>query len=217
MPAQLYYTPTSCGAASFISAYRGGILGTKLEANEVDIRAHVVKTGPKKGQSFYDVNYKGNVPSLVLEDGTILNENAAVLQWIADNSDPSAKLAPAFGTTDRYVLINKLSIIGTEIHKSVGALFNPTMTPEVKEFAAKNARAKLAQIAKQEIPEGTKFYVGDNFTVADAYLYLVLSWTGFLGLSLDDYPSLKNYFEGIKSLPFVQEAHKKMAEISATA
>lgn len=217
MPAQLYYTPTSCGAASFISAYKGGILGTKLHASEVDIRAHKILTGPKAGESFYDVNYKGNVPTLVLEDGTVLNENAAVLQWIADNSDPAAKLAPANGTTERYVLQAKLSVIGTEVHKAVGALFNPTLTPELKEFFLKGAHAKLEQISKQEIPAGTKFYVGDNFTVADAYLYIVLSWSGYLGIDLSKFPSLQAYFDGIKALPFVQEAHKTIAEASPTA
>lgn len=133
MVAELYYTPTSCGAASYIAAYKAGILGSKVNAYEADIRAKKVLTGPKAGQDFFAINYKGNVPTLVLEDGTVLNEGAAVLQWIADQA-PQSGLAPANGTSERYLLQAKLNYVASEVHRSYGPLFNPALTPEQKEF-----------------------------------------------------------------------------------
>lgn len=105
MTVELFYTPTSCGAATFIAAHKAGLIQSgKVVPNEVAISTHTVVAGPKAGTDFYTINPKGNVPSLILDDSnkTLLNENAATLQYIADLAGPDSKLAPAAGTTERF-------------------------------------------------------------------------------------------------------------------
>lgn len=94
----------------------------QVAAYEADIRGKKILTGPDAGKSFFDVNPAGNVPALVLADGTLLNQGAAVLQWIADNSPAEAGLAPAYGTSGRYLVQNALNQISSEIHANFGPL-----------------------------------------------------------------------------------------------
>lgn len=197
--AKLYYTPTSCGAASFITAHAAGLHGLHVE--QVDLKTHVTKSG----KDFYTVNAKGNVPTLVLADGTVLNEGASILQFLADQK-PSANLVPAAGTVERYRLLNALNHVASEVHPRIGALFS--VPDSVKEFFVQRATQKLLYLEKELT--GKKFYVGDHFTIVDAYLYVVLNWTQWVNLNLDTYPTVKSYYEGIKALPIVQEAHKAM-------
>lgn len=217
MAAKLYYTQTSCGAASFIAAYKAGLIQNgKIVPSEADIRAHIVKTGPEAGKDFYQINNKGNVPALVLPEGTVLNENAAVLQYIADQ-DPTGKLAPANGTIDRYVLQNKLNHIGTEIHKAYGPFFRgPSAEEKIKLY--EHLRTKLSALEKFDLPNGRKYLVGDDFTVADSYLHIVLGWSGFIGFDLGkEFPALEEYRQNIANLDFVKEAREEMAKLGATA
>ncbi|KAI9313999.1 glutathione-s-transferase [Zopfochytrium polystomum] len=210
MAANLYCTQTSCGAASYIAAHKAGVIGTKVIPNETDIRAHKVLKGAKAGTDFYAINPKGNVPTLVLADGTLLNENAAVLQWIADAHPPSG-LAPAPGSSDRYLLQSKLNWLSSELHTCVGALINPTLAPEIKQFFTARAGIKLKYLNDVELAGGKKFLVGDKFTVADSYCYIILSWAGNRGLDLSAYPAAQVYFNHIKGLDFVEAAHAAMA------
>eukprot|EP00271_Cylindrocystis_brebissonii_P004261 TRINITY_DN158_c0_g1_i9.p1 TRINITY_DN158_c0_g1~~TRINITY_DN158_c0_g1_i9.p1 ORF type:complete len:278 (-),score=37.58 TRINITY_DN158_c0_g1_i9:493-1326(-) len=214
MAVELFYTPTSCGAASYIAAKKAGLLGKSISAYVTDIKGHKVLSGPKKGEDFYAVNYKGNVPALVLEDKTLLNEGSAVLQWIADQA-PESGLAPANGTSARYLLQAKLNYVASEIHASCGPLFNPTLPPEARAAALDRLKTKLTFLSTKELTEGKKYLVGDAFTVADSYLYICLSWLGYIGTSLDEFPVLKAYSENIGSLDFVKEAHAEMAAASA--
>lgn len=203
--AKLYYTPTSCGAASYIAQYKGGL---NLDTEEVNISTH--KTA--SGEDYYKLNPKGNVPALVLPGGVLLNEGSAVLQWIADQA-PQSGLAPANGTVERYQLQNHLNYIASEVHASCGPLFNPKLAGDAKQAAMDKLYSKYKYLEEHVFHDGRKFINGgNNFTVADSYLYIVLSWHPYLGTSLDKYPKLKAYFEGISKLPFVQEAHKKMGE-----
>ncbi|KAJ3202356.1 hypothetical protein HK099_001881 [Clydaea vesicula] len=214
MSATLYFTTTSCGAASFIAAHKAGVIGSKVVPVIADIKKKLVLTGSNKGSDFFKVNPKGNVPALVLSDGKLLNENAATLQYIAD-LNPAAKLAPANGTNERYVLQSKLSFLSSEVHSSVGSLFSAP-AGDIREYFVQKANTKLSYLEKVELP-GKKFLVGDNFTVADSYLYIILSWLQFLNIDLATYPVLKSYYENIASLDFVKEAHAKMAEIAKEA
>lgn len=203
---KLYYTATSCGAASFIAAHTAGI---KLDTEQVDIRAHQTASGA----DYYTINPKGNVPALILDDGTILNENAAVLQYIADLTP--GRIAPANGEQSRYNLQNILSYIGSEVHPSIGGLFNPTIGEEVKAFIKGNAAKKLTYLENHLIGDKS-FLVGDSFTVADSYLYIVLSWTQYVGVDLSPYPKVTAYFERIASLDNVKSAHERIATSPAT-
>jgi glutathione S-transferase len=200
---KLYYTPTSCGAASFISAVTAGL--THIETEQVVLSTHKTESGA----DFNAINPKGNVPALVLDDGTVLNENSAVLQWIADQK-PEAHLAAPYGTAERYSLQVALSYISSEFHATMGQLFNPTISAEIKEYALKRTHLKLQYIEGQLIGD-KHFLVGGHFTVADAYLYIVLSWTGYLQIDLTAYPRTQAYYERVKSLPNVQEGHARIA------
>ena len=125
------------------------------------------------------------------------------------------KVAPAHGTPERYQLQNALSYISSELHASVGALFNPTLSQEVAEHYRHKAATKL-QYINDKLVGTKKFVVGDHFTVADAYLYVVLSWMDYLKIDLAHYPHVKAYFEHIHGMEAVQAAHARMATSPST-
>jgi len=206
--AKLYYTPTSCGAASFITAHTLGLKGLHVE--QVDLASHKTKT---INADFYAINPKGNVPTLVLASGTVLNEGAAVLQFLADQK-PEANLAGPFGSEDRYLVQNALNHLSSEVHTGIGAMF--IATDANKDFLLGRANKKLAYLEKEIKGQ---YYVNGRFTVADAYLFILLSWVPYFakhGLSLDTYPNVKKYYEGIGALKNVIEAKKAM-EANPTA
>jgi len=199
---KLYYTPTSCGGASYISAYANG---ADIETEQVDISKHVTASGA----DFYRINPKGNVPTLVLPGGVVLNEGSAVLQWIADNGKNERKIAPANGTTGRYQVQNALNYIASEVHTSIGGLFNPKWDDAARALIKDRAYQKFEYLTKNDL-NGKNYLVGDSFTVADSYLYICLSWVGYVGLTLDNHPVIKSYYERIGNLDFVKEAHARM-------
>ena len=203
---KLYYTPTSCGAASFIAAFSAGV---KLQAEQVNIQTHVTASGA----DFYSINSKGNVPTLVLDDGTVLNENTAILQYIADQAP--GRVAPVNGTVARAVLQNVLSYVSTEVHPSIGGLFNPTLGDETKAFIRGNAAKKLTYLENTLIADKS-YLVGDAFTIADSYLYIVLSWTNYVGIDLSPYPRVQAYAARIGALENVKAAHARIATSPTT-
>ncbi|KAI8617070.1 glutathione S-transferase [Chytriomyces sp. MP71] len=206
----LYYTTTSCGAANFISAHKAGIIGTKLQTQIADIHKKQVATGPSKGSNFLDINPKGNVPTILLDTGVLLNENVATLQWIADNAiNP---VAPKQGTLERY----KLGWVASELHATAGGLFNPSISQEIRAYLLAKYALKLQYLNDKELGSGRAFLVGDEFTVVDAYAYIVLSWSAYLKVDLSPYQNVVSYFERIGNLDFVKEAHALMAEQAAT-
>jgi len=195
---KLYYLKGACSLASFISLNEAGV---KFEAIEVDHKTH--KT--RDGEDLNAINTKGYVPVLRLDDGQILTENVAVLSYIADLS-PAAKLAPAAGTFERYRLLELLAYINSEIHKNFGPLFYPTLGEEVKKFARDNLNKRLDWLEKSI---GSKTYLmGEQFTVADAYLYVVLSWSSHVGIDLGKWPALKRHNDRVGARPHVIAALK---------
>ena len=214
MSAKLYYTPTSCGAANFIAAHKAGLIGTKIIASQVSIfPKKEVLTGAEKGSDFSKINPKGNVPTIILPDGKLLNENFATLNYIAAQN-PSAKLIPAAGTPEHYLLLSKLSYVGTEVHKAVGPLFGQ-LDPATEKFFRDRVAVVFKYLNDIELSSpDKKFLVGDDFTIADSYLYIVLSWSEYLKLPRTEYDNLEAYFQRVKALDFVQEAHAAMAKAS---
>jgi glutathione S-transferase len=195
---KLYYMKGACSLASYISLNEAGI---KFEAVEINHQTH--KT--RGGEDLNAINSKDYVPVLRLDNGEILTENVAVLQYIAD-LNPAAKLAPAAGTFERYRLLEHLAYINSELHKNFGPLFNPSSSEDIKNFARANLKTRLDWLDKAL---GSKtFLMGEQFTVADAYLYVVLTWASHVGIDLGQWPALKRHNERVAARPHVIAARK---------
>lgn len=194
---KLYYLAGACSLASYIALLEGG---QKFEGVAVD-------RGTRKtadGKDYSAVNPKGYVPALELDNGEILTENAALLVYIGD-LNPAAKLIPSSGI-DRYRVQEWLAYINSEVHKNFSPLFNPAMPDAGKQIARDNIDKRLALIEQRL---GDKPYLtGDNFTVADAYLYVVLSWRGRVGVSIDKFPKVAAFFNRVAERPHVKAARR---------
>jgi len=174
-----------------------------VTTRKVDINKHIVT---ESGEDYYKVNPKGNVPALVLVDGTLLNEGAATLQWIADQA-PTSGLAPAWGTSKRYALINNLNYLASELHSNYGSLFSPSITEEVKAAAHTKLATKL-----KYVNDNLSHFTSDTVDVASLYLYIILSWSAYLKVDLTPYPGLNTFSAKIAAHPTVVAAHKEMNE-----
>jgi glutathione S-transferase len=195
---KLYYMSGACSLASLIALHESGI---KFEAAALDRKTRKTSDGLEYNQ----VNSKGYVPALRLDDGQVLTENVAVLLYIADRN-PAAKLAPAAGTLERYRLIEWLAFINSEIHKNFSPLFSPAAGEETKQFMRGNLAKRLDWL---NTALGSKTYLtGDTFTVADAYLFTALGWSGHLGIELAKWPNLKRYHGELATRPTVVAAMK---------
>jgi len=193
---KLYYMPGACSLSPHIVLRE---LGLPFELERVDTKAG--KTAG--GADYRALNPKGYVPTLVLDDGSRLTEGPAIVQYLADRK-PEAKLAPPNGTMERYRLQEWLSYVTSEIHKGLGALFNPKMPAEFR-AAWKEAQAAKLDFLSQQL-QGRSYLTGDAFTVADAYLFVCLSWTPWLDVDLARWPVLKAYVERIGGRPSVKAA-----------
>ena len=194
---KLYYAPGACSLSPHIVAEEAGI---HLDLEKVDLKTH--KT--EGGEDFYAVNPKGYVPALKLDDGSILTEGPAIVQYLADQK-PASHLAPESGTLPRYKLQEWLTFINSEIHKNFSPLFGAA-SEEVKA----DAKAKLAKrfdYVNKELA-GKDYLIGANFTVADAYLFVMLTWANHLKLDLTPYSNLHAFFARVFARPKVHAAMK---------
>jgi glutathione S-transferase len=194
---KLFYSPGACSLSPHIALHESGL---QFQAEKVDLSTKKTESG----KDFNTINPKGYVPALQLEDGSILTEGPAIVQYIADKAT-QAKLAPANGTVDRYRLQEWLNFIGTEIHKNFSYLFGQD------EAMKTYARTKLAQRfdgLRSAFEKGNPFLMGDQFTVADGYLFTVLNWGGFVGLDISKWPYLKDFHARVGVRAKVQEALK---------
>ena len=195
---KLYYLPGACSLASHIALQE-----TKLPFLIDKLTAATMTTS--NGTDFTKINAKGYVPTLELNDGSILTEGSAVLQYIADQS-PNSGLAPKAGTTERYRLQEWLNYIATEIHKSYSPLFSKT-TPEETKTTVRNTLAKRLGFVEEQLAY-KPYLMGENFTVADAYLYVVLNWSGRVGFDLGQFPKISEYVARLSVRPSVVAAMK---------
>jgi glutathione S-transferase len=167
----------------------------------VKVSRHTGKTSD--GVDFIEINSKGYVPALVLDNGELLTENAALLQYVAD-LNPAAKLAPPAGTIERYRLAEWLAYINSEVHKAFSPLFMPKASEDLKEYARGNLTKRVGWLAGQL---GSKPYLlGEQFSVADAYLFVVLSWSVHVNFDLSVWPNLEAFQERVAARPHVIEA-----------
>lgn len=195
---RLYFSPGACSLASHIALLEAG---ATFHADKVDMRTRRTSDGG----DYNLINPKGYVPALALDDGAVLSEGPAILQFVADHF-PQAHLAPPVGELDRYRMLEWLNYIATELHKNFGPILFPGAPDEVR--AATTARLGLRLgIAAQHLA-GHQYLAGDHFTVADAYLYTVLTWARPGVLDLSAWPVLIAYRERIQRRPSVQAARQ---------
>ncbi|MGK2914830.1 MAG: glutathione transferase GstA [Porticoccaceae bacterium] len=193
---KLFYSPGACSLSPHIALREAGLT---FDLVKVDLKTKTLADGG----DFNMVNPKGYVPVLQLDDGQYLAEGPAIVQYIADQK-PESGLAPKAGTLARYRLQEWLTFINSELHKGFSTLFNAAMPDEAKALAREALSRRLGYVAEQL--KGKSFLMGDQFTVADGYLYTVLGWCGFVGLPLDGWPVLVDYSSRVKARPSVQEA-----------
>lgn len=195
---KLYYAPGACSLAVHIVARE---TGHAVELDKVDIPNK--KTAD--GGDYWKVNPKGYVPALALDDGQVLTEVGVVVQYLADQK-PESGLVPKFGTMERYHEMEMLNFVATEIHKQIGALFNPALTPEMKEVQRGTIGRRLDALEK--LLAGKQYLMGDRFTVADAYLFTVLNWTGMHKIDTSKSPNIQAFVARVAQRPAVQAAMK---------
>lgn len=193
---KLYYSSGACSLSPHIVLREAGLPFDLVLAST---KTHKLQDGT----DYYTINPKGYVPLLELNDGQRLSEGPAIVQYIADQV-PDKKLAPPNGTMERYRLQEWLNFITTEIHKTFSPLFNAAMPEEAKA----QFRAKLGERFKwvDEQLEGKQFLMGEQFTVADAYLFTVSNWGQYVGVEVSGFPNLVAYRARIAARPTVQEA-----------
>lgn len=193
---KLYFSPGACSLSPHIVAEEAGL---PCEFILASTKSHKLQDGT----DFYSINPLGYVPFLVLNDGQTLREGPVIVQYLADQV-PEKKLIPAVGTMERYRVLEWLNFIGTELHKSFGPLFKPG-TPEDYKPAVREALRGRFEWVEQQLA-GKTYLMGEQFTVADAYLFTVSGWGKFVGLDLSDLPNLQAYLGRVGSRPAVQAA-----------
>lgn len=193
---KLYYSPAACSLSPHIVANEAGI---PLELVKVDTKT---KTLEPEGD-FWAVNPKGYVPALELDDGQVLTEGPAIVQYLADLK-PGAGLAPANGSFARVRLQETLNYLTSEIHKAYSPLFNPQLLAAVREERLAYLKRRYALIEKQL--EGKQFLFGDRFTVADAYLFVLTNWARGVKLDLSEFPNLLAFQKRVAARPAVRRA-----------
>jgi len=190
---KLYYAPGACSLSPHIVAREAGIA---LELEKVDLKAERTE----HGEDFYKINPKGYVPAIKLNDGSVLTEGPAIVQYLADQK-PDSGLAPKAGTNERYRLAEWLGFLNSEVHKVWGALWKPNAERgpiEEKLFP------RLDFVNKQL--EKRTYLMGERFSVADAYLFTLLNWGQWTKVEVSRWPALQQFMNRVSTRPRVQEA-----------
>jgi glutathione S-transferase len=193
---KLYFSPGACSLSPHIVARE---LGIPLQLQKVNTRDKTMEGGG----DYWQVNAKGYVPLLELDNGERLTEGPAIVQYLADQK-PEAGLAPKAGSFERYRLQEWLNFTTSEIHKQFSPLFRPTTPEDYKPIARENLANRFKWLDKQLA--GRDYLMGKQFTVADAYLFTVLRWTVPLKIDLSPWPNVAAYLERVGKRPKVREA-----------
>ncbi len=201
---KLYYAPGVCSLSPHIVLEEAGL---KHGLVKTDIRAKTVDGGG----DYKKTNPLGYVPALELDDGTILTEGPAIVQYIADKV-PDKHLAPANGTVERYKMQSWLNFVSSELHKGFSPLFNPAMPEEAKTIAKERLLARLDHVNKHLA--GRDYLMGASFSLPDAYLFTVLRWTVPTKIDLAPYPNLQGFMKRMEARPAVKAAMKAEGLIS---
>lgn len=194
---KLYYTTGACSLASHIVLREAGF---DFEMEKVDLSTHKTESGA----DYYAINPKGYVPALVLDDGQVLTEGGAIVQYLADLK-PEAHLAPPPRTLERARMQEQLIFIAAELHKAYGPLFVPSASEEAKATARNNVARRLDHVERQ-FSDGRPYLLGQQLSVADIYLFVVAGWAEKMGISLNRWPKLAAFLDRIGSRPAVRAA-----------
>jgi len=193
---KLYYAPGACSLSPHIVSRE---LGIPVELKKVNTKDKTVEGGG----DYWQVNPRGYVPALVLDNGQTLTEGPAIVQYLADQK-PEAGLAPKWGSFERYRLQELLNFLTSEVHKQFSPLFKPNTPEEYKKISRENLAARFDWLDKQLA--GKDYLMGSQFTVADAYAFVLLGWTKPTQIDLARWPNLAAFHQRVGARPKVQEA-----------
>jgi glutathione S-transferase len=191
---KLFHSPGACSQAPLIII------------NELGLKCEIITNGfDNEKAELLKFNPRGQIPTLVLDNGEVLTEGAVIMQYLADQK-PEAGLLPKAGSWERYRALESLNFVATELHKGLGLLFNKTLTEESKAPLKAIAEKKLAFLNTQLA--NRQFLAANQYTVADAYCFTVIGWTKLLGIDMTPYPNVLGYCERISQRPAVVAALK---------
>jgi glutathione S-transferase len=192
---KLFYSPGACSLSPHIVLNE---LDLPYTIEKVDLKTHTTASGA----DFYTLNAKGYVPALQLDTGEVLTEGPAIIQYLAEQK-PQANLLPPAGSLERARVQEWLNFIGTEVHKTLAALFNPSITPEAKSKTIDTFGKRLGFVEKAL--QGKDYLTGKAFSVADAYLFTIVNWAPMLGIDLSPWPTVAQFQKRVASRPAVQK------------
>lgn len=191
---KLYYAPGACSQAVHIILHEAN-----LEHSSVNVDLRAKRT--EHGDDYWAINPKGGVPALDIGEAEVLTENAAILQYLADQA-PAAGLLPPLGEVKRYRVLEWLNYIATELHKGFGPLWNPASPEDIKQ-ATRDLLAKKFDYVQGKLGD-RPYLMGGRFTLPDAYLFVILNWTGMHGIDLARWPGLTAFVRRVGERPAVQ-------------
>lgn len=194
---KLYYKPGSCSLNVRILVNE---LQIPCEYEAVDLKTKKTETG----QDYLQINLKGTVPVLELDNGEVLTENAVIAQYLADKYHAN-ELLPPISDFKRYRVLEWANYVSTEVHKTMSVMFNPLMPAEIKSSVIVPLIKKKMDFINQHLT-GSKFLLGDSLTIADTYLFVTLTWLQHFNLTLSDWPNVARYFTEIKERPAVEKS-----------
>ncbi|HEX6016014.1 MAG TPA: glutathione transferase GstA [Geminicoccaceae bacterium] len=194
---KLYYAPGACSLSPHIVLREAGL---DFHLERVDLASQKTETGA----DYRAINPKGYVPALQLDDGQVLTEGAAIVQYLADRK-PEAGLVPPAGTLERARVQEHLNFVASELHKAFSPLFSPATSTEAKDAARAKVRQRLDDVERM-LADGRPFLVGDRFTVADAYLFVVAGWAKPTEIGLVAWPHVEAFVDRVGAREAVQEA-----------
>jgi glutathione S-transferase len=204
---KLYYSPGACSLSPHIALHEAGLAH---ELVRVDLKAKKTESG----DDFLAINPKGQVPALLLDNGELLTEGPVIVQAIADKAS-GKNLAPARDSAERYKLQEWLNFTTTELHKNFSPMFQPAIPDEVKKFFADRIMGKLKYADSQLA--GRDYLMGKQFTVADGYLFVMLSWADRMKMDISGLKNLTAFKERVAARPNVQAALKMEAQAQKAA
>ncbi|HMM51077.1 MAG TPA: glutathione transferase GstA [Burkholderiaceae bacterium] len=193
---KLYYSPGACSLSPHIVLHEAGL---PFETVLASTKTHKLPDGT----DYYSINPRGYVPLLEFDDGQRLTEGPVIVQWIADQV-PQKRLAPPAGTMPRYRVMEWLNFVSAELHKQFSPLFNPAYPEEAKAINREKLLGRYAWVDEQLA--GRQYLMGDEYSVADAYLYTVTRWTVPMKLDISSRANLAAFMARVGQRPAVQRA-----------